>query len=365
MIVFRYLAREVLTTWVAVSLALLVIIVAGRFGKYLAVAASGEMAPSVVFALIYYRLPGFLELILPLAFFIAVLLAYGRMYVDSEMTVLSACGMSPNRVLGYTLGLAMVVAVAVAGVSLWLTPVASARFEAVSNDPANYSGLNALVEGRFQEQESKTGLKISYVEGLNRQRTEMRNVVIIDQRGRGERELSIMLAESARVVETPEGHRYLAFQQGRRYEGQPGAASLRVTEFDTFSQWVEQRAPAKVAEAVEALPTRELLGRESPGEIAALHWRLALPALLPVVAIVAAALARTNPRQGRYARMLPAIVLYLLYLVALNAGRNAVAKKGVDPVLAIWGVHAFFAGVSLLLWSWPGLVSRRIGGRGK
>lgn len=67
MIVFRYLSREVLLTLSAVSAVLLVIIMSGRFIKYLAQAAQGVLDPSVLFLIMGYRLPGFLQLILPWA----------------------------------------------------------------------------------------------------------------------------------------------------------------------------------------------------------------------------------------------------------------------------------------------------------
>ena len=51
-----------------------------------------------------FRIPGFLQLILPLGLFLGILLAYGRLYLESEMTVLSATSMSQKRLLGYTYG---------------------------------------------------------------------------------------------------------------------------------------------------------------------------------------------------------------------------------------------------------------------
>src|SRR3546814_5551804 len=68
--------------------------ICGRFIKYLAQAASGALDPGSLFLIMGFRLPGFLQLILPLGLFLGILLAYGRLYLDSEMTVLSATGMS-------------------------------------------------------------------------------------------------------------------------------------------------------------------------------------------------------------------------------------------------------------------------------
>ena len=110
MIIFRYLAREVLVTMSAVSAALLVIIMSGRFIKYLAEAASGALDPGVLFMVMGYRMPGFLQLILPLGLFLGILLAYGRLYLESEMSVLFASGISTQRILLYSMGPAVLVA---------------------------------------------------------------------------------------------------------------------------------------------------------------------------------------------------------------------------------------------------------------
>ena len=118
MLIFRYLAKEVLTVMTAVSIALLLITMSSRFVKYLAQAASGDLATDVLFSIMLFRIPGFLELIVPLALFIGILLAYGRLYVESEMVVLSACGISNRRLLGYTMLVAGFVALIVGSLSI-------------------------------------------------------------------------------------------------------------------------------------------------------------------------------------------------------------------------------------------------------
>src|SRR5690554_1934259 len=92
-----------MVSMLAVSGILLLVFMSGRFIKYLASAAEGELAAGVLFAIMGYRFPGFLELILPLGLFIGILLAYGRMYLESEMTVLFACGVSERELLQKTL----------------------------------------------------------------------------------------------------------------------------------------------------------------------------------------------------------------------------------------------------------------------
>src|SRR5699024_12124060 len=107
----------------------------GRFIKYLAQAAQGVLDPGVLLMVMGYRIPGFLQLILPLGLFLGILLAYGRLYLESEMTVLSATGMSEQRLLTYTLVPAIVVALLCAWLSCMLTPRGVQKVAQVLNEP--------------------------------------------------------------------------------------------------------------------------------------------------------------------------------------------------------------------------------------
>ena len=108
------------------------------------------LAGNILLPVMMYRLPGFLELILPLGLFIGILMAYGRLYVESEMVVLTACGVSPSRLACYTLVPALLVAIIVAALSLVITPLGAAKSAALLNDPSSSQGLQSLAAGRFQ-----------------------------------------------------------------------------------------------------------------------------------------------------------------------------------------------------------------------
>ena len=111
MILFRYLTREVLLTMSAVAGILQLVIMGSRFIRYFSDAAEGDFPVTILGSLMLFHLPGFMELILPLSFFLGILLAYGQLYMNSEITVMVACGMSPTRLFRVTLLPATVVAV--------------------------------------------------------------------------------------------------------------------------------------------------------------------------------------------------------------------------------------------------------------
>src|SRR5688572_18948659 len=103
MIIIRYINRQLLQNAIAITVVVLVVAVMGRLLRYLAQASQGELQTSALMLLMTYRVPEFLQLILPLALLLAILFVYGRMYAESEMPVLQATGFSPLRLLGITM----------------------------------------------------------------------------------------------------------------------------------------------------------------------------------------------------------------------------------------------------------------------
>ena len=102
------------------------------------------------------------NLVLPLAFFLAILLAYGQLYLNSEITVLAACGVSPRKLLHVALWPAAVVALLVGVCSLWLTPAGLVHNESMLDDQKQNADFSTLTPGRFQE----LGDRTAYTESL-------------------------------------------------------------------------------------------------------------------------------------------------------------------------------------------------------
>ena len=142
---------------------------------------------------------------------------------------------------------------------------------------------------------------------------------------------------------------------------QPGALGHQVIEFETYGQ-VLARDPSKLDRTeAKQLPTWDLLKAESNAGVAELQWRLSLVLMVPILVFLAVPLARVNPREGRFARIAPALLLCFLYLVLLSAARSNVESGSLDPALGLFWVHAGFAILALIFyrggerlfdWSW-------------
>ncbi len=341
LIIFRYLARSILANTLGVSAVLMLVVVSSRFVKYLAEAATGKLEAGVLFAIIGFRLPGFFELVLPLAFFLSIMLAYGQLYVDSEMTVLRACGMSEKQLVGYTMVVAVLVAALVGWLSLSLSPSGYARVEQLLNAQKQRGEIESLIAGRFYT--LRDGRGVTYAEEIND--GQMREVFLAqsgapEEGGQG---MVVVLAKegySQRSDAT--GDRYLVLEDGRRIQGIPGEADFQITRFEEYGQRLDSVKPWELSEDAEAIPTAQLWRSQDPADRALLQWRLSLPVMVLVVSLLAVPLSRTYPRQGRYAKILPAVLLYVFYLLGLNAARDLVESREPPGALAMVAVHALF-----------------------
>ncbi|WP_231877115.1 LptF/LptG family permease, partial [Oleiphilus sp. HI0067] len=218
MIIFSYLARQVLGSMLAVTFILLLIFMSGRFIKYLSQAAVGNISADILFLVMAFRLPGFLELILPLGLFMGILLAYGRMYMESEMTVLHACGYSQNKLLASTWVISGFVALSVGLLTLYVSPAGMAKVEKLFAEQASKTAFELLVPGRFQN--LNIGNRITYAGALSDDKQTMFDVFIAESSEDDAERLNILYAEKGvQSVDAETGDRYLVLHNGKQYQG--------------------------------------------------------------------------------------------------------------------------------------------------
>ncbi|MGH8161190.1 MAG: LptF/LptG family permease, partial [Gammaproteobacteria bacterium] len=137
---------------------------------------------------------------------------------------------------------------------------------------------------------------------------------------------------------------------GYRFAGVPGRLDWTVTQFAHANLLI--RPPQSSAAAANAdldrMPTAELVTRGDPQARAALDWRIAQPLTVLVLLLIAVPLAHTRPRRGRYARLVPAILIYIVYYNLLGVARIWSAEGR----LPLWWVPALAAagGLALIWW---------------
>ncbi len=356
MIILRYLNREILLTTLAISFCLFLLFFGNRFAQYLNQAAVGELTAGAILQILAYRIPDIMMLILPISYFLGILIAYGRLYSDNEMVVMSSGGISQFRLLLNALVSAVFVAAIVGFLSLFVSPYTIDQVEKIKAQQANRSFFELLIPGRFERISDDDPIVYNF-ENFSRGGSAIDKVFIADVSPdeQGREQVSLLTADTAfEVTDSPTGHRYLVFNKGRQYIGRPGELDFQVTEFTSSGQILEKsEQDAELRNYFERLPTKELLKSNHVKIQAELQWRLSIPLWVFVLTFIAVPLSYTNPRKGRYAKIFPAFVPAIIYMGLLKVSMSYVSDGKLSPTIGLWWVHGLFLsfGIALLLWN--------------
>jgi lipopolysaccharide export system permease protein len=359
LVLYRYINRQLFSTTIVVGFVLTLVMVGGRFIGYLAQAATGEISADAVFKVLALRLPEFLQMILPLALFIAILLVFGRMYVDNEMAALRAGGVGPFRDARAILVPVICMTILMALFSMWISPAGDLEAKRVFNAQASRSVLELLTPGRFLVRGDKNTYRSTYAGGVDRKAGELKDIFITETRYGDDRDSTRVLtvwADKGHVVTDENGLDYLVLNQGEQYQGKPGDANYMVMHFNQARVRIDKRQDAARPPRVRGWPVAELLSSTRPDAIAEWQWRLALIILTPLMAFLAVPMAKVNPRQGRFNRLIPALLAYLFYFGMIMTMRSWIAdyNKGALPIhLNLIWVHLVALLVVVAVYLWP------------
>ncbi|MCP5195949.1 MAG: LPS export ABC transporter permease LptF [Gammaproteobacteria bacterium] len=343
-IIDRYLIREIGLTLLAVLLVLLAIVLSHRLAGYLSKAANGLLARDSIFLLLTLQLVEVLTVLIPLAFLLSVMLVLGRLYRDHEMAALAACGQGPLSVYHAIFLLAAPVALLTAGLSLFAAPMTMEWQFEVLNRARKEAEVSMFTPGVFRE--VLDGQHVVYIGALEEH--ELRHVFIQTREQNGQ--LSITTGERGRQEINAEGIRYIVLEHGHRYRGSPGHSDYDLLSFEQAVVRVDTRSPIETWRHRETLPTRQLLGSREPLHVAELQMRINSPIQVLLIALWAPLLARAQPREGRYGRIIAAMLIYTIHFNLVGVGESWLSHNVVDARLGLWWVHGVFLLFGLGLW---------------
>ena len=342
----RYISRELLSVVVVVFVLVLFVALGGRMIGYLQEAAMGRFSAGSLLTLIGLRVPEFAQLTLPFALFVALLMTLGRLFAEQEAAVFAAAGVGPGRLLRWCLPVVLLLAALVGALSFWVTPTAAANFVKTVSEQRLDQRLETLSPGTFHALSG--GRRVTYAEAVNPDAGELTGVFIADLDGSGQ-STTIWADRGSQRQDADTGSSFLILSNGRRYEGRPGEQAYRVVEFESLAQRVAIE-PARFRRVKpESLPTAQLLASDEPDAQAELHWRGALVLFTVIGAVMAVGVARVRPRQGRFARIAPGVLLLVLYYLALVLNLEQLREQRLPVQLGLWPVHLSFAVLGWIL----------------
>ncbi len=341
-ILHRYLVREVVAHFVTVTGVLFVILVSSQLAKVLTQAASNQFPPGAILSLLGLMSLRYLPNLVPLGLFLGAVLALGRLYHDSEITAMQACGVGVRKLCAPVLAVALSVAVMLAGLGLWIGPYAVGRIQEIKAQALRDSRLASLEPQRFRP---IAGDAVYYAERVDDDGV-LHNVFL--QRRVGDK---VEIAVAPRAEQRGAGLEQQTFvlYDGERYEGVPGSNEFRIARFKEFNLPVRMQGLERSAERTDAKSSLALLLGDDPREHAELHARLAGPLMAVVLAVLAVPLSRLRPRQGRYANIGVALLASFLYMMATRFGTAWIETSRIPAAFGLWWLHAAVLGVAVWL----------------
>ena len=345
MIINRAFIREVVTTAIAVTIIIITIFLVVRVMGFLSQAAEGLIPVEAVFILVALKMTAYLDVMIPLMFYIALLMVFARWYRDNEIAVLASAGVGITSFFKPVAVIAVCVTATVALFAFYLTPQALAKGFTIEAEYRNSSEVSGVVPGQFVE--TREGSGVYYVESFNRDKNYYENVFVY--KNSFNREGVVVSAIGYRTLDPDSGHQFLVLKNGTRYEGTPGTPSYRVIDFETYALRMEPIDRTEIHLPVKALPNAEIAYAENPLLRGEWYWRVAKVIVFPVLTLFALGLSFVNGRGGRATGMIAAFVIYLVYTNVLGYMIAIVKNEGFVSSTPVWLVHILFFLLSLVI----------------
>jgi lipopolysaccharide export system permease protein len=343
--------REIVQPTVVVCAVLVFIFGCYMATRFLADALVGQLPGTTVLILILLRIAIALEVLLPTTLYLSVVVALGRLYKDSEMTAMSACGVSMGRILRPVFATAVLVAVVVASLSLFIRPWAYDKYYLLkANAEANFD-LTRMNDGTFYEIEE--GMRVIYAEKVDQQQDEAKRVFIQTER---DDSMQVIYARRAnQITDLVTGTKILVFTDGYVYEFTRTGKEGRVIQFEQSAMPLEPTDNLRLKYRVKSASTVSLARSDDSEEVAEFQWRLSTPLATVLLAMLGVPLSRSSPRRGKYAKITTAVVIFAIYYNLSALAKKWVGKGILDAFPGIWWIHFLLVALLLVLFWQPSM----------
>ncbi len=334
MIFKRSLMQELFTTALSSFLVLLGIMVAQRITYYLGYAARGGIASDAIGALLGFSVLRFLPLLLTLTLFVAVLMTLTRWHRDSEMVVWFTSGQGIYALIRPILSFALPIVAIIGLLSLLVTPWATQKGNDFREQMESRDEITAMTPGVFKE--SKQAERVFFVESFSSLQNKVNNIFAQSMQ---HQKLGIITANEGKQVTEKNGDTFLTLMNGHRYEGKPDTPEFGIMQFEKYTLRIEPAEAKQEPPSPKSKSSEELFVERNADNSAELQWRLSMPISAFLLVLLAIPLSFVDPRAGRSANVIMALLVYILYNNALSILQSWVVRGKLTPLIGLWPAH--------------------------
>ncbi|MBI0036758.1 MULTISPECIES: LPS export ABC transporter permease LptF [Orbaceae] len=360
MIIRRYLIKETMKTQGAILFILLLIFFSQKLIRILSSAIDGSIPRDLIMPLLVLGVSNMADLILPLSLFLGVLVTFGRLYSDSEMVAMHACGVKKRLNYQVVFLLCVMTCTLTALNSLWFGPWSSVKQDQLVENAKINPSLAGLLAGQFQQ--TPDGNSVIYIGNVDNNKLD--NVFIAQINPRNNQRPSIIIANKGKTEEDADGNQIITLEDANRYEGTAQLKDFRISNFHNYLGIIKPKELDTNVDDdkadVQQLGLLELHQNSTAKAQAELYWRLTLIISVPLMAFLVIPLSVSNPRQGRLAQILPALLLYLVYFLISSSVKANAGKGRLDPALWFYLINIGYFILALILNCWDNLFMRKL-----
>lgn len=341
MILHWYLARAILRPLGAILAILAALFASYCAAAFLSDAANGLLPLAQIAALTGLKVLIALEVLLPAALYVSVIFSYAQLHGDSEFAAMAALRVPPATPLRAALAVASVLAILVGGLSLFLRPWAYRELHLLSGRAATLLDTDQMVPGTFYVGQNDT--RVIMLGERAGPGTPARRIFVLQ---RHPDHTEVISAQLGYAIPPPVPGRHLDvyLHDADIYEldhtdGQPD--SVVQAGGITLDPNTARIGPGGYSAV--AAPTAALWRSHDRADIAELQWRLSTPLSTLLLGLLGVPLARTRAREGRYARLATAVLLYFGYYLLSTSARTWVQHGAIPRIPGIWWVSGLLA----------------------
>ena len=328
-ILFRSLNIEVFKSTLGIFAILFMLVVGSRLIGYFEQSAEGLIDPNIIYKVVALRFPDFVTLLIPLSFFLGLVITISRLYSDREIYGYISGGLSPIDLIRYLIPQSLLFFLITLVLSIYVAPYTkelSKEIISVDTIQEKLASIKPKELILFDDDGS-----FIYIE--DKENSSFDKVIVFDG---SDDKSSLVRASKLKYFET-ESSIELNFENGSMYQNIFNKDSSVITQFG------ELKIPAgKEVTILKGLSFSKLFDFSLKSSKSQMQWNISVPLTIFIFLLLAVSLSKVQPRQGRLSVVLPSIFIYILYLSLLILARDSTKDDIVISSDYIWFVHLFF-----------------------
>ncbi|MDC3325712.1 LptF/LptG family permease [Gammaproteobacteria bacterium] len=333
-ILSKSLNTEVLKTSSSILMILFLLVVGSRFVGYFEKAAEGLMDPSLIFSVIFLRFPDFITLLIPLSFFLGILISISRLYAEREIYGYISVGLSQLDLVKFLAPQAFIYFFITLILSLYVAPYTKALSQEIMSIDSFEEQIESMKPDKIYSFED--GRVFIYAKAINDGVLEDVKIFRTDDNGS-----NLIMAEQLRVNKDNR-QLELDFKSGVFYKGIFSDQRQVISSFEKFISPVDRDI-----DRVSGLSMAKIFDYSAESEKANLQWNISIPATLIILLFLGVYMGAVKPRQGRLSVILPGILIYIAYLSLLILGRESLSSNPSSGI-GLWWIHLVFGLLAIL-----------------